>query len=523
MHITAYFRRFTISARMLGSIAIFVLLLGAVGGTGLWGMFRIQLSGTTFIEGPFADAVHLGSLYRHFGDARKEEKSMIILLKQDIDAHAGQWKAAMTQAAADLQALKASARDAQTAEAIESLGKQLGSYKSSFEGKMKNFSFYSDSSSVEQDLKFAQQSAEEAQQSMAALQQRLQDNSNLVQQGIVSSAKSTLVTFCVILVASMLLLVAFTVVNLRSIVQPLETAKRIASSIARGDLAVAIDTSGRDECGDMIRALGDMQSSLRDIVRGVRGSAESISVASNEVAVGSYDLSVRTELSASSLQHSVSALQQVTGAVQMSSQAALTASELAGSASTIAQQGGDVVSRVVTTMSDIQTSSRKIAEITSIIDTISFQTNILALNAAVEAARAGDQGRGFAVVASEVRVLAQRSAQAAREIRTLIEASVTKVEAGGRLVSQAGATMTEIVGSVRRASEVIGEVSAASTEQSASLGSVNESVVQLEDMTQQNAALVEQSAAAAESLKEQASKLMQLMNYFRVWSEEVVV
>lgn len=515
MTVLTKFRAFTIRARMLASIAIVVCLLGAVGGSGLWGMFRIERAGSNFIDGPFSDAVHLGALYLHFGEARKEEKSMIILFKQDLGQRREQWKLAMSESEGDLQSLRATATDPQTVELLDKLGKELAAYKKSFEEKVKNFSFYSDSGAVEQDLAYMQRSAEEAQKMMSLLQQRLQANSSQVQIGIGALSRATLYTFCCVLILSMAVVVGFTIVNLRSIVNPLGNAKRIASSIADGDLTLEVQESGRDECADLIRALDGMQASLHSTVLGVRRSAESISVASNEVASGAQDLSARTELSASSIQQSASSLQQVTDTVHSSSETARMARDLAGSASEIAEQGGEVVSRVVSTMADIHASSKHIAEITSLIDAISFQTNILALNAAVEAARAGDQGRGFAVVAGEVRALAKRSAQAAGEIRELIGTSVKKIEFGSELVNQAGTTMTEIVGSIRRAATMIGEVSDASTAQSERLGEVNTAVAQLEDMTQQNAALVEQSAAAAESLKEQAGKLMQLMQYFK--------
>jgi methyl-accepting chemotaxis protein-2 (aspartate sensor receptor) len=259
-----------------------------------------------------------------------------------------------------------------------------------------------------------------------------------------------------------------------------------------------------------------MQDRLRALVGDIRHSADSIQTASTEVAVGNQDLSQRTEQTASSLQQAASSMTQLTSTVNQSAEAASQANQMAGSASAVALRGGEVVSQVVSTMNDINQSSRKIADIIGVIDGIAFQTNILALNAAVEAARAGEQGRGFAVVAGEVRSLAQRSAEAAKEIKGLIGSSVDRVEAGSRLVGDAGSTMNEIVASVQRVSGIIGEITAAAAEQSAGIGQVSSSVGQLDQMTQQNAALVEQSAAAAESLKGQAARLAQLVSVFRL-------
>jgi len=262
-----------------------------------------------------------------------------------------------------------------------------------------------------------------------------------------------------------------------------------------------------------------LQSVLAEVdklVRQLVGTVQSISVASAEIASGNQDLSGRTEQTASSLQQTSSSMEQLTGTVGQTADSARTANQLASSAAQAAQRGGEVVSQVVASMQDISTSSRKIGEIIGVIDSIAFQTNILALNAAVEAARAGEQGRGFAVVAGEVRSLAQRSANAAKEIKTLIGASVEKVESGSRLVEDAGSTMSEIVAGVQRVTDIIGEITAASTEQSTELGQVSQAVSQLDQMTQQNAALVEQSAAAAESLKDQAQRMADLVAVFQV-------
>jgi methyl-accepting chemotaxis protein len=302
----------------------------------------------------------------------------------------------------------------------------------------------------------------------------------------------------------------------RSIAGPIRNVVEHARAIASGDLSthVAVTTGG--EAGELQHALADMQEALRNMVSQVRNATESITTASTEIASGNQDLSSRTEQAASNLQQTASSMEQLTGTVNHSADSAQQASQLAGSATQAAQRGGEVVSRVVSTMDEINAASQKIADIIGVIDGIAFQTNILALNAAVESARAGEHGRGFAVVASEVRNLAQRSAEAAKEIKTLIGTSVEKVEGGARLVADAGTTMDEIVAAVQRVTDMIGDIAAASREQSSGIGQVNTAVTQLDRMTQQNAALVEESAAAAESLKDQAQRLAGVVALFRL-------
>lgn len=294
------------------------------------------------------------------------------------------------------------------------------------------------------------------------------------------------------------------------------TASRAAARIAEGDLTSTIDVEGNDEFRPMLLQMREMQTSLQSIVSQVRAATQSIATASTEIASGNQDLSVRTEVAASNLQQTSDAMEQLTANVKQSADSARLASQLASNAAEVASRGGSVVTQVVATMEDIRGSSRKISDIIGVIDGIAFQTNILALNAAVEAARAGEQGRGFAVVASEVRSLAQRSAEAAKEIKTLIGASVDSVESGNALVAHAGQTMTEIVGSVQRVSEIVEEIAAAASLQSQSIGQVNGSVTQLDQMTQQNAALVEESAAAAESLESQAQALSRVVGVFKL-------
>jgi methyl-accepting chemotaxis protein len=303
---------------------------------------------------------------------------------------------------------------------------------------------------------------------------------------------------------------------IRSITGPLNQALTAADRVAAGDLTVKIDVTSQDEAGLVLQALDRMQTSLAKVVSNVRMNSESVATASAQIAQGNQDLSSRTEQQASALQQTAATMDELGTTVRNNADNAKQANQLAQGASAVAAQGGEVVGRVVTTMQGINDSSRKIGDIISVIDGIAFQTNILALNAAVEAARAGEQGRGFAVVASEVRSLAQRSAEAAKEIKTLIGRSVDQVEQGSVLVDQAGKTMGEIVGSIQRVSDIVAEITSASAEQSSGVQQVGEAVSQMDQATQQNAALVEESAAAAESLKGQAQQLVQAVAVFKL-------
>ncbi len=294
----------------------------------------------------------------------------------------------------------------------------------------------------------------------------------------------------------------------------------VAERVRDGNLTVPVQDHGRDEFSPLLSAMRQMQESLQHIVANVRHGVDSVSTASGQIASGNQDLSSRTEQQASSLQQTAASMEQLTSTVRQSADNARQANQLAASASEAASKGGVVVGQVVNTMEDISSSSKKIADIIGVIDGIAFQTNILALNAAVEAARAGEQGRGFAVVAGEVRSLAQRSAQAAREIKSLISASVEKVDEGSKQVAEAGTAMNDIVAQVKRVSDLIADITSATMEQSSGIGQVNDAITQMDQTTQQNAALVEQSAAAATSLREQAEKLAQAVAVFRLGREQ---
>ena len=325
----------------------------------------------------------------------------------------------------------------------------------------------------------------------------------------------------ILLVAALSMSLAWMVSRLIS--SPVEEAAQVLQAVAEGDLTQTVRADRADEIGDMQKALVRMIGSLSDMVHQVRTGADSVATASTQIAQGNTDLSARTENQASSLEETAASVEEMAGTVRTNADNANQANQLASAASEVAARGGEVVGQVVDTMSGIQSSSKKISDIIGVIDGIAFQTNILALNAAVEAARAGEQGRGFAVVAGEVRSLAQRSAQAAREIKTLISDSVEKVNAGSQLVSAAGDTMNDVVTQVRKVTDLVGEIAHASTEQSLGISQINQAVGQLDQATQQNAALVEQSMAAAESLKTQARNLAEAVSVFKLSSGHHVV
>ncbi|MBN8504666.1 MAG: MCP four helix bundle domain-containing protein [Burkholderiales bacterium] len=348
-------------------------------------------------------------------------------------------------------------------------------------------------------------------------QERLMAEAGTETAAAVSSASAMLIG---VALAASLIGATLAALITRSIVQPIRQAVKLAETVAAGDLRTELQVDRRDEVGQLLTALQRMSSALVAIVGAVRGNAESVATASGQIAQGNADLSQRTEEQASNLQQTAASMEQVTATVNHNTDTARQAAQLAGAAAQVAQSGGEVMGQVVQTMEQISQGSQRIADIIGTIDGIAFQTNILALNAAVEAARAGDQGRGFAVVAGEVRVLAQRSAEAAREIKSLIHASVERVEAGHQLVGEAGRTVQDVVTQVRRVSDLIGEISAASTEQGKGIGQIGDAVSQLDQVTQQNAALVEESAAAADSLQQQALQLQQAVAVFRIGDDE---
>jgi methyl-accepting chemotaxis protein len=341
-------------------------------------------------------------------------------------------------------------------------------------------------------------------------------DATLTAKSALMDTSTIMVTMMIGGVASSLLAVIFGVIIVRGITVPLNRAVAVSEAVAQGDLSLSIAVEGRDEFAVLMAALAHMQTNLAAVVGSVRRGSEGVATASAEIAHGNHDLSARTESQASALEETAASMEQLSATVKENANSAKQANQLAQSASTVAIQGGEVVAQVVDTMKGINDSSKRISDIISVIDGIAFQTNILALNAAVEAARAGEQGRGFAVVATEVRSLAGRSADAAKEIKSLINASVERVDQGTALVDQAGSTMTDVVRAIRRVTDIMSEISAASHEQSAGVAQMGEAVQQMDQVTQQNAALVEEMAAAASSLKSQAEDLVGTVAVFKL-------
>ena len=520
MSMSAMLRRFSIRTRMIGAIAMVLVLLLAVGSVGLLGMNSMRDQTKQFAEVSVGEANQVTRLVHAMGEMRRFEKDMIINYEKPevVKAMHAKWDESRKAIAEIAKAMRSgeSAGDKASMAKVLTL---LDSYATKAQPVLTQLEAggYDNAAVADKLLGRAKEDVALAEKQIDELRAALQQEAADTQQRAEATQGQVLTAFIVVLSLAAAVVVPLTLLNMQSICKPLAEAELLAEAIAKGDLtSSAAVVEGQDEASHLMRSLQNMQASLQNLVGQLRTSADSIRTASVEIATGNQDLSGRTEQTASNLQQAASSMVQLTGTVKQTADSARTANQLVSSASNAAAKGGQVVGQVVSTMDEINTSSKKISDIIGVIDGIAFQTNILALNAAVEAARAGEQGRGFAVVAGEVRSLAQRSAEAAREIKTLIGASVERVETGARLVQEAGSSMSDIVSSVQRVSDIIGEITAASAEQSDGIGQVNQSVVQLDQMTQQNAALVEESAAAAESLKDQAERLALAVDKFRI-------
>ena len=519
MNLFSLMRQFTIRFRMLGAIAVVLVLLGLLGGAGMFGMFRIYSMSEDFMNSSFQEVGYLAQLHSEMGAIRQYEKDMIIGYEKPeaVKAAHTQWLESQEKAKKVANQFLQGEEDVDNA-VVRDIIKRLDSYKEAFAHVARQLEAGGYDTATIANRMSGKAVAEfaEADKLMTQLDEVLRNEvqkSVAEQQGV---SNQTEWLFALAVLITVVVVVPLTLLNLHSICKPLDQAQRLAKAIAGGDLSQSIRTEGRDEVADLLRALDEMQRGLGTLVAQVRDASGNIATASQEIATGNQDLSHRTEQTASNAQAAVSSLSEITATVQQTASSSQMANQLAASASTTATRGGSVVAQAVSSMHEISASSRKIGDIIGLIDSIAFQTNILALNAAVEAARAGEQGRGFAVVASEVRSLAQRSAAAASDIKVLIQSSVTAVDGGVRHVEDAGTAMKDIVSSVQRVGDIIGEITAAASEQSAGIGQVNQSVAEIDRMTQQNAALVEESAAAAESLREQAARLSQVVQQFRL-------
>jgi len=518
MNVFVLMRAFSIRTRMYSAIAVVLTLLLMVGGIGLYGLLHNQSMGIAYKQASFSEVGELSMMREAVGHMRVHEKSMLLLsgdaagVAKELQA----WQDAIKR----LRELGSSMLEGPEDDdntIVRTMLSNLDGYQKAIEAEQAAFGAGTLSGKdALAKLSGATALADQIDQHLAAIDKVMTQESAKADADQAANVSQTVMLFVGAVVLAVLIVGPTTIVNQICICRPLDDARRLAESIAQGHLDNSVDTQGADEPAQLLRALHDMQHSLRTIVSEVRVSADSISVASSEIASGNMDLSSRTESTASSLQETASSMEHLTGNVRHSADSALQANALAQTAATSAHRGNNIVSQVVSNMGEINGTSKRINDIIGVIDGIAFQTNILALNAAVEAARAGEQGRGFAVVAGEVRSLAQRSANAAKEIKQLILASGEKVESGTRLVQDAGAAMEEIINSVQRVSDIIGEITTASTEQSTGIAQVNQAVNDLDQMTQQNAALVEQSAAAAASLKDQAQRLTHSMAVFKV-------
>ena len=512
-------RQFSIRMRMIGAIGVVLALLLVLGATGLWGMQRISSLGEDFQTHEFVELVTLSQLRLQLADMSRYEKDMVINYEspEQLSLANMRWEKSLKDIRGSIAKMLEGEADEDNV-ILEGMEQKLQAYVGAVEPVVAQIrdGGYDSATVANRMLARAHDLYTALLSDMGKVEAAIQQEANDSQAATEQASDQMLIVFAVALGVAMLIVVPTTLANMTSICEPLDNAKEIASAIAKGDLTRRIDASGKDELSDLSHALGDMQAALSRIVGEVRRATDSIGTASAEIASGNQDLSNRTEQTASNLQHTASSIEQINGNLHQSAEAARQASQMAQANAQVAARGGQVVGQVVSTMQEINHSSQKINDIIGVIDGIAFQTNILALNAAVEAARAGEQGRGFAVVAGEVRSLAQRSAEAAKEIKGLIGTSVEKVEVGTRQVGEAGSTIEEIVSNADKVSAFIADITTAANEQSQGMGQVNQAVGQLDQMTQQNAALVEQSAAAAASLREQAQKLAALVATFRL-------
>ena len=519
--IMATFNNFSIGIRLAAGFALTLLMAVLIAGTGMWRLDQVADAAHETLATPLAKERLIAEWYTQIFGAVRRTAAIVKSSDPALSAYFKEDAAVTAKAAADLvkqiEPLISGDKEAALFKRIMDQRKAYGSARdNAVKAKAEGNQELADQI-LDEAFTPAAKVYQESIQQLVALQR---ENIAATAAGIDATARRGNVIIGGLTTAAVLLGALFSWMLTRGITRPIRAAVQAAENVAAGDLSARIASgpgaTRRDETGALLRALGNMNDSLAKIVGEVRGSTDTIGTASGEIAAGSLDLSSRTEQQAASLEETAASMEQLTGTVRQNADNARQANQLAISASSVATQAGDAVGQVIATMGSINDSSRKIVDIIGVIDGIAFQTNILALNAAVEAARAGEQGRGFAVVASEVRTLAQRSAAAAKEIKALIGDSVAKVDAGTKLVDHTGATMDQVVASIRRVTDIVGEISSASQEQIHGIDQVNQAMGLMDEATQQNAALVEESAAAAGSLQDQASRLAQMVNVFRL-------
>ena len=512
--------RFSIRFRLYFSTAFSLLLLVAVGLIGYWALDSTRGTVKVLVEQKVQTLTDLNELRITLAQVRRSEKDIIISFNNAVEVGVlrESWQKSLQSFNKGLAELRrAQGSDTTYLKVLDTSQTEIKAYTegmapvlAQIEGAQIDGSVggaYAEKQKIHVDTidQLLQQAAASSRTEMQEAQAGI-DQRTLLLSGVQVG----------ILVLALVVLIPLTFFSVRSLTRSLAEASHVAEQIAQGHLFEQVPQQQNDEIGQLIGAMGRMQAFLRELVSQVQLSASNIHASSTEIAAGNQDLSQRTEHTAANLEETVAAMGELTGNVQQSEAASHEASRMAQSAAQVAKRGGEVVSQVVVTMTEINANSKKISDIISVIDGIAFQTNILALNAAVEAARAGEQGRGFAVVASEVRLLAQRSAQAAKEISTLIGTSVAKADEGARLVGRAGTTMDDIVSSVQQVTTIIHTLSTQAAGQSSSIAQISEAVGQVDQVTQQNSALVEQSAAASESLREQANLLAHAVSRFKL-------
>ncbi|MFG6468818.1 methyl-accepting chemotaxis protein [Roseateles sp. BYS87W] len=511
---------FSIKARLLALAAMAVLAMLVVGVQGLLSLSSSKAAFVHYVDNDVEALAHLAGVRAGVGNLRRYEKDSLINLAdaKAVAKYRKEWDETFEKVAASLGKMEALDLPGDLKRRPQELQKALQDYRTGFSGIQQRVAQgeFADTAAANQAMEPVKGSVRAMDKVLADMTDQIDKHSAAQVAALDAHEQSIRRNLLIVVVVAVLLLSGYTTVNIRSILMPLAAAVKSAERIAGHDLSQSVRVVGTDETAALMRGVQGMQASLVQIVTGVRESTDGIATASREVAVGSQDLSNRTEQAASSLQETASAMEQLTASVNHNAESARQANQLALDAADVARRGGAVVDEVVQTMGQISASAAKIGDIIAVIDGIAFQTNILALNAAVEAARAGEQGRGFAVVAAEVRTLAQRSAEAAKEIKGLILASGENVDNGAALVARAGETMHEIIGAIGRVSTMVGEISHATGEQSSGIGQIGQAIANLDQMTQQNAALVEESAAAAASLQQQADELTRSVAVFRL-------